>query len=157
MYSWGRRLHGFKHGKPVRSWKFRLSGICSPIQLLIIHSKIKTWGTSKCCACVFICRLLIKIIDLKPATVRTTKSRVLFNAWWSCWPRKPDTGSLFQLHVPGWIWWAFQKMSMTRPQKNYASNYDIDEERNIIDNDDNDHERNWMSPETSSMLLIFFI
>jgi hypothetical protein len=41
--------------------------------------------------------------------------------------------------------------------KNYASNYDIDEERNIIDNDDNDHERNWMSLETSSMLLIFFI
>ncbi len=56
----------------------------------------------------------------------------------------------------GFIMGSSKNVNDTAP-KNYASNYDIDEERNIIDNDDNDHERNWMSLETSSMLLIFFI
>jgi hypothetical protein len=62
VYSWGRRKLDASMVLSMGSWKFWLSGICSPIQLLMIHSKIKTWETSKSCACIFICRLLIKIM-----------------------------------------------------------------------------------------------
>ena len=116
VYSWGRCLHGVKLGYNSAQLEILAVKYLFPNSVIDDSLEIKTWETSKCCAWIFICRLQIKITTSNQLRANN-KSRVSFNDWWSCWPREPDTGSLFPLHVPGWIWWALQKMSMTRPQK----------------------------------------
>ena len=95
MYSWCRRLHGFKHGYTVAQLEILT------VRCLFSHSVIDDSLKDKDVRDLEMLRMHFhlqatdKDYDLKPATCGQ-KNREFY-----LMPDEQDTGSLFPLHVPG--------------------------------------------------------